>query len=56
MMETALMMMRYNEPIYPLELLTAMRDQRPMVIQTGVSRYNGQFGVHDDFTVSVNQR
>lgn len=34
MMETALCMIEANEPIYPLEILKTMRDQRAMLIQT----------------------
>ncbi|XP_065194384.1 tyrosine-protein phosphatase non-receptor type 4-like [Sycon ciliatum] len=33
-METALCMMDANEPVFPLELVQKIRDQRPMVIQT----------------------
>ena len=36
-METALCMMDANEPVFPLELVQKIRDQRPMVIQTAVS-------------------
>ena len=34
MMETAICLIEANEPIYPIELLKAMRDQRAMLIQT----------------------
>lgn len=33
-METALCLIEANEPIYPIELLKNMRDQRAMLIQT----------------------
>eukprot|EP00117_Sycon_ciliatum_P020564 scpid31244/ scgid18280/ Tyrosine-protein phosphatase non-receptor type 4; Testis-enriched protein tyrosine phosphatase len=33
-MESALGMMKNQEPIYPLEIVQTVRDQRPMVIQT----------------------
>lgn len=38
MMETAMCLIEANEPIYPLEILKNMRDQRAMLIQTA-----GQF-------------
>ncbi|XP_015785771.1 tyrosine-protein phosphatase non-receptor type 4 isoform X2 [Tetranychus urticae] len=34
LMETAMCLIEANEPIYPLEILKAMRDQRAMLIQT----------------------
>jgi hypothetical protein len=37
-METALCLIEANEPIYPIELLRSMRDQRAQLIQT-----SGQF-------------
>ena len=36
LMETALCKMEVLEPIYPLEIVRAMRDQRGMVVQTPV--------------------
>ena len=36
LMETALCLIEANEPIYPLEILKSMRDQRAMLIQTSV--------------------
>ncbi len=36
LMETAMCLIEANEPIYPLEILKAMRDQRAMLIQTSV--------------------
>ncbi|KAI1299327.1 Tyrosine-protein phosphatase non-receptor type 4 [Halotydeus destructor] len=38
MMETAMCLIEANEPIYPIEILKSMRDQRAMLIQT-----SGQF-------------
>lgn len=37
LMETAQCLIEANEPIYPLDLVKAMRDQRAMMIQTAVS-------------------
>ena len=37
LMETALCKMEVLEPIYPLEIVRAMRDQRGMLVQTPVS-------------------
>ena len=34
MMETAICLIEANEPIYPIELLKTMRDQRALLIQT----------------------
>lgn len=34
MMETAMCLIEANEPIYPIEILKSMRDQRAMLIQT----------------------
>ena len=34
MMETALCLIEANEPIYPIEILRNMRNQRAMLIQT----------------------
>lgn len=36
-METAACMIEANEPVYPLELVRIMRDQRAMLVQTPVS-------------------
>lgn len=36
-METALCLMEANEPVYPLDIVKTMRDQRAMMIQTSVS-------------------
>lgn len=38
MMETAMCLIEANEPIYPIDILKSMRDQRAMLIQT-----SGQF-------------
>lgn len=37
LMETALCKMEVLEPIYPLEIVRVMRDQRGMLVQTPVS-------------------
>lgn len=37
LMETALCKMEVLEPIYPLEVVRTMRDQRGMLVQTPVS-------------------
>lgn len=37
-METALCLMEANEPVYPLDIVRTMRDQRAMMIQTSVSK------------------
>ena len=37
LMETAQCLIEANEPIYPLDIVRAMRDQRAMMIQTAVS-------------------
>lgn len=39
MMETALCLIEANEPIYPIEILKQMRNQRAMLIQTS-SQFN----------------
>ena len=45
LMETALCKMEVLEPIYPLEIVRAMRDQRGMLVQTPVSavQYNNTY-------------
>ena len=40
LMETALCKMEVLEPIYPLEIVRAMRDQRGMLVQTPVSAHS----------------
>lgn len=34
--ETAICLIEANQPVYPLEILKSMRDQRAMLIQTAV--------------------
>lgn len=34
LMETAACLIESNEPVYPLDIVRVMRDQRPMMIQT----------------------
>lgn len=42
LMETAMCLIEANEPVYPLDIVKAMRDQRAMLIQTTVSiEYQG---------------
>ena len=36
LMETAMCLVEANEPVYPLDIVKAMRDQRGMLIQTTV--------------------
>jgi protein tyrosine phosphatase len=38
-METAMCLVEANQPIYPLDSVREMRDQRAMLIQTAVSRH-----------------
>ncbi|VDK66135.1 unnamed protein product [Gongylonema pulchrum] len=35
-METAACLVEANEPVYPLDIVRTMRDQRAMLIQTAV--------------------
>lgn len=37
LMETAMCLIEANEPVYPLDIVRSMRDQRAMMIQTPVS-------------------
>ena len=37
-METAACLIESNEPVYPLDLVRTMRDQRAMLIQTAVNK------------------
>lgn len=37
LMETAMCLIEANEPVYPLDIVRSMRDQRGMMIQTAVS-------------------
>ncbi|UYV61017.1 PTPN3 [Cordylochernes scorpioides] len=37
LMETAMCLIEANEPVYPLDIVKTMRDQRAMLIQTAVS-------------------
>ena len=46
-METALAMMNKLEPVYPLEIVQNVRDQRPMVIQTSVRFLARMLGAFD---------
>lgn len=39
LMETALCLMEASEPVYPLEIVKTMREQRAMMIQNAVSIY-----------------
>ena len=36
-METAMCLIEANQPVYPLDIVRQMRDQRAMLIQTSVS-------------------
>lgn len=38
LMETALCLVEANQPVYPLDIVRSMRDQRAMMIQNAVSR------------------
>lgn len=48
LMETALCLMEASEPIYPLEIVKTMREQRAMMIQNAVSEFMNFaiFGYH----------
>jgi len=37
-METAMCLIEANQPVYPLNIVRQMREQRAMLIQTSVSR------------------
>jgi len=39
-METAMCQIEANQPVYPLNIVRLMRDQRAMLIQTAVSFYS----------------
>jgi tyrosine-protein phosphatase non-receptor type 4 len=39
-METAMCLMEANQPVYPIEIVRQMRDQRAMLIQTSVRSHN----------------
>lgn len=46
LMETAMCLIEANEPVYPLDIVRQMRDQRVMMIQTAVSaRISSSVGV-----------
>ncbi|KAF6209440.1 hypothetical protein GE061_015187, partial [Apolygus lucorum] len=36
LMETALCLIEANQPVYPIEIVTNMRDQRAMMVQTSM--------------------
>lgn len=38
LMDTALSLLNVNEPIYPLDIVKHMRDQRPCMVQNVVSK------------------
>lgn len=38
LLETALCLLEADQPVYPLEIVRQMRDQRAMMIQTSVSK------------------
>ena len=42
LMDTALALMEVREPIYPLDIVRAMRDQRPCMVQNVVSKRRGK--------------
>lgn len=37
LMDTAISLMNVNEPVYPLDIVKNMRDQRPCMVQNVVS-------------------
>lgn len=39
LMETALCLIEANQPVYPLDIVRSMRDQRAMMIQNAVSNF-----------------
>lgn len=40
-METAMQLIEKKQPVYPLDLVRKMRDQRAMMVQTGVRHSTG---------------
>ena len=42
-METAMCLIEANQPVYPLDIVRQMRDQRAMLIQTAVSVFAQEF-------------
>ncbi|CAJ0928269.1 unnamed protein product [Ranitomeya imitator] len=38
-METAMCLIEQNQPVYPLDIVRQMRDQRPMMVQTSESSW-----------------
>lgn len=40
LMETAMCLIEANEPVYPLDIVRKMRDQRAMLIQNAVSTFD----------------
>lgn len=45
-MDTALALMEAKEPVYPLDIVQAMRDQRASMVQNVVSTHFVQFSVN----------
>lgn len=41
-METAMCLIERNQPVYPLDIVRKMRDQRAMMVQTSVSDGDGE--------------
>lgn len=39
LLETALCLVEANQPVFPLEIVRQMRDQRAMMVQTSVNKY-----------------
>lgn len=54
LMETAQCLIEANEPVYPLDVVRAMRDQRAMMIQTAVSKEGFSGGTSGSFHSTVN--
>lgn len=43
LLETALCLIEAGQPVYPLEIVRQMRDQRAMMVQTSVSTLSNEY-------------
>lgn len=50
LMETAACLIESNEPVYPLDIVRVMRDQRAMLIQTTVGAPPGLSPAQEQYT------
>lgn len=61
LMDTALSLLNVNEPIYPLDIVKHMRDQRPCMVQNVVSnieksnhlKYEAHYRKDNEFPMSI---